>query len=110
MLISREDKIKWMKSLKVGNVVCDCKFDHLTINKIEEVYMPKQMSTGLASIILHDKVPVQIVDAFLLIRDWFCSKLGIVELVDKDLYLEDGGWCSAIHCCDPVNHTEPHPK
>jgi len=67
-----EDKKKWAKSLKVGDVVCDCRYKHLKIAEID----------GQES----DNV------------------------YDIQLVLEDGSCCSAIHCCDPVDHEWDHSK
>jgi hypothetical protein len=62
-------------------------------------------------VLCNDYVPVLLCDKII---DWHEStfkRLGLVRVVDKDLILEDGAQCSAMHCCDPVDHEEKdHPK
>ena len=63
-----EAKKAWAESLKVGDLVCDCRYKHLAIAEIhgEEDY-------------------------------------------DIQLVLEDGSCCSAMNCCDRVDHDWEHP-
>ncbi len=62
----------WVRSLDIGDTVCDCRYKHLKIIEIggkdsDNVY-------------------------------------------DISFVLEDGSNCSAIHCCNPVDHTWAHPE
>lgn len=99
----------WMQSLKIGDEVCDCRFLHLKIVSIDEIW------AGRTSKFLRDCIFAEIVP--LSISDWLwnkysllCKKIGYLELYDKELELEDGNSCSAMHCCDPVEHFESHPN
>lgn len=107
--MSTKSKLDWMKSLKVGDEVCDCRYKHLSIKEIECVTVPIGRNF-LSKIIYHDWVPIN--TSFKLDTLWerFCDLLKLTYLVDKDLTLEDGGMCSAMHCCDPVDHRENHPS
>jgi len=64
-----EVKSAWAKSLKVGDEVCDCRYQHLKIAEI------KYFGEGDDDILL---------------------------------VLEDGARCSALYCCDPVDHEWSH--
>lgn len=91
-----------IKCLKVGDMVCDCRFQHLRVKSIEEVWLPRK--TAFYNFIgntewLSDSVACFIMD----LHDKLFRFLGITELVDKDVILEDGAHCSASACLDPVN-------
>jgi putative endonuclease len=57
---------KWIDSLKIGDMVCDCRYRHSEI-----------------------------------------VRFTVSGSKDKDLRLDDEFFCSARHCCDPVDHP-PH--
>ncbi|KKM93273.1 hypothetical protein LCGC14_1210100 [marine sediment metagenome] len=102
------DKKTWIESLSVGDSVCDCRFKHLKISKIYEVWTPIAPSNILFK--LTDWIPLAIFSFIWDARGWLYTKLGLVTLTDKDLILEDGAQCSAQHCCDPVDHAREHPN
>lgn len=45
-----------------------------------------------------------------LVCDCRFRHLRVVERDGDDLVLEDGSRCSLLHCCDPPDHVEPHPR
>jgi hypothetical protein len=101
------DKAEWIKSLKVGDQVCDCRFQHHTIVSLEEEWRPIWLSPKWMT----DWMPVFLFDWCFYAEQWICRKIGRMELIDKTLMLDDGANCSAKHCCDPIDHSpERHPK
>ena len=104
------DKEKWLKSLSVGDTVCDCRFKHLQIRKICEVWIPVTPSHILWKIMTCKLWPLIVFETFYNIYNWVNRKLGRLKLADKDLILEDGQSCSAVYCCDPVDHEWKHPE
>jgi hypothetical protein len=100
-------KIKWMTTLQVGDVVCDCRYKHISIKELSPCYLPWYPKL-LQKLIFSLPDPVfDIID-----RVWcfVMRKLHITSLVDKDLILEDGSHCSAMSCCDNSNHEWKHPS
>lgn len=83
-----------MLSLKVGDVVCDCRFKHLKIVEIHEEWWSS-------------------VPKWLLWTPLFLH--GLIEhfvpetLHDKRLVFEDGQSCSALNCVHAVPHDWEHP-
>jgi len=101
-------KLKWMRSLKVGDLVCDCRYLHKKIINISErkmVWYPRIVRM----IMFHQHMPDKISDFFDDVWDFTFRFLGITEVVDKDLTLEGGSCCSAMHCCDDADHEWEHP-
>ena len=103
--MTKEQKYKWMQTLKVGDSVCDCRFNHQKIVKIEDeiTYDPKSIRflAYLPSIIFNSLVKLII---------WIRKEFGLKRLVDRTFTLEDGLVCSAMYCCDPIDHKESHPE
>jgi len=93
---STSDRNRWIKSLKVGDVVCDCRYRHLKIVDLTEERWPP---TFIEKAICH--IPNEKIINFLY---WMCDVLRISILFDKTLTLEDGNSCSAVYCCEPVDH------
>jgi hypothetical protein len=94
-----------MRTLEVGDYVCDCRFEHLKIAEIEECWVVNGDSILNR---LPDWVPDIVWHTAHDIREYVLRKIGILTLVDKDLVLEDGQHCSAMHCCDPIEHGWKH--
>lgn len=101
-MISKE---QWIKELKVGDRVCDCRFEHLAIKGIvDDHVMWRPMLYWWITGLFPFKVQDWIDDGW----DKLGRKLGIARLVDRTLVLENGSVCSAKHCCDPVEHDWDH--
>jgi hypothetical protein len=104
-MIVMQGKDKWIRSLKVGDKVCDCRYEHLAIKEIMDDTM-----------VWRPPFYWWIVDLFpTRVQDWIDDtweiigrRLGIECLVDRTLILEDNSQCSAMHCCDPVAHDWDH--
>lgn len=106
---NEKSQYEWMKNLRVGDTVCDCRFKHITIASIHESYIVK-FPNWLKNIVFADWMPFRIGN---FLDDLFCMisrKIGNIELSDKDLVLEDGAHCSAMHCCNPPEHLWDHPQ
>ena len=91
---------EWMRSLKVGDTICDCREKHLKIIEIEESHMPKRSLNFLLGWVLNFPYSEYLYDFFY--DRW------PTEVADKDLLLEDGSRCSAMSCADPVPHDWKH--
>lgn len=103
-------KLVWIKTLQIGDVVCDCRFKHLRISTIIDVNrqgMDRVSSWFIRHLgFLPDLILFDVIDRFIHLRP-VASILNYVagdKLIDRDLILEDGMHCSAIHCCDPADH------
>jgi hypothetical protein len=92
---------EWIKSLKVGDIVCDCRGKHLKIETIEEEYC-NPIPKWLFELIYSEHIKLEysfILEGFL---QKVFSKILAPKLYNKTLCLEDGAYCSAKNCCiDP---------
>lgn len=95
--------LKWIQSLQVGDVVCDCRGKHLKISEVEEVYLDHHPQ-WIRNIVFHDRMPLVLSDILFNLANWCIKKK--TYLYDKDLTLEDGAHCSARHCCEPADHSD----
>lgn len=82
--------------LQVGDVVCDCRFRHLEVKGIKELWCTTR---SLARLFWW--APDRMWD--------FLEKIWPQELYNKHLTLEDHNQCSAKDCCDVVPHDWEHP-
>lgn len=99
------ERMVWVKSLKIGDVVCDCKFKHqkiIDLNEESVVIYP----LWLYNIIFSDLMPDWVGN----FSDKVCRFFNLTRLTDKNLVLEDGNYCSAIHCCNKPDHFSSHPN
>ena len=98
----------WWKELKVGDTVCDCRFQHLTIVKIQRNHIKRYSLPFFFNTPewWNDYAPEWADDLLWRAQEVTPYRL---ELVDMDLTLEDGAMCSAKHCCSPINHEWAHP-
>lgn len=96
-----------MQSLQVGDKVCDCRFLHLKIISIEERWRVRS-SKFLRAIVFAELLPMKFSDWLWDNYCLLCRKFNYLELDDKDLELEDGNCCSAMYCCDPIDHIKSH--
>lgn len=99
-----KSKEKWIKTLRVGDIVCDCRELHLSIKTIELEYCPR--FTILRRLIWY--LHMDWLDEYLrkVPRNWFSKFFS--EVCDAHITLTDGNSCSAFHCCDPVDHSWEH--
>lgn len=104
-------KIQWVKSLQIGDEVCDCCLNHQKIVGIWECYeyVPAFIRRSYFYC-LPLWVPDRIDDLVYNTMAWPFKFLGYRRLLDKDLILEDGSHCSAMSCCDPADHKWKHPE
>lgn len=102
----RQAKRSWMESLKVGDQVCDCGLRHLKIVNVTECWMP--VPSNLFLKLTPDWLPDKLWHWIWQVHDFVCRKLNLMSLVDKDLILEGGYHCSAMSCCDPIDHEWKH--
>lgn len=101
------NKKEWIRQLRVGDKVCDCRYEHVEIQEITDdmgVWRP----WIYRQIIFSDWMPITFTDLIDGIWEWIGKRLGIMILVDRTLILKDGNSCSAKHCCDPVEHEWEH--
>ena len=97
------NKINWVRRLKIGDVVCDCRFKHLPIKKLDPcfvVWFPRI----LRNIVFADIMPEKLSDW---LDDHWCSlmhKLGLLECTDYNITLSDDRQCSAMDCCTPIDN------
>jgi hypothetical protein len=94
----KQDRMAWMRGLKVGDTVCDCRYKHLKIASIEEeIYPWRWIHTATRW------TPLPVYYFFQAVA----RLLRMTSLQGKELTLEDGACCSALSCCDPAeDHTE----
>jgi hypothetical protein len=95
--------MKWVKSLKVGDVVCDCRYYHSTIKEIHPVrygWMPGLVWSLINADWIHHDISYWIDVQW----DKLTNRLKLTELHDYNLTFEDGYGCSAFNCCGPIDH------
>lgn len=98
------DKEEWMRQLKVGDVVCDCRYRHVKITAIDEESGAVSMPVWLHRVLLW--MPNFIFHRSCTVWNWVNEKLNRIEVYDKFLTTEDDFCCSAMSCCSPPNHDE----
>lgn len=102
-------ELKDAKKLKVGDIVCDCRYRHIRIKEVEDVYSNGGIFRTLmlrTPTWLPDFLYDNLCDFF----DWAAERFGTQELVCVDLTLEDGANCSAVRCCNLPDHKWAHPS
>jgi hypothetical protein len=96
-------KLNWVKGLKVGDVIRDCRQRHVRISRIEtDSIVP--IAEWVRAILYASWLPFFIGNLLDYLYCWAAHKLGKVEVVDRSLVLEDGAYCSAMNCCDPPHN------
>lgn len=92
---------EWLKNLKVGDMVCDCRYKHIKVKAFsEERYAPKWIEKIFYPLLGKDR--------YYRFEAWLCSHESLSMLYDKQLVLEDDRYCSAVNCCSPVDHEDNH--
>ena len=91
----------WWRTLKVGDLVCTCRYEHRQITKIEDVTEAKNDVAHMLPIMMAMVcVPV---GALLW---WVIQKKAATIVVDRIVYFSDGATCHATLCLtDPANCT-----
>ena len=89
----------WLPSLKVGDIVNDCRNKNLAVTEIRFEYRVT-MPRWLRRILLWERFPIWVYEK----ADSLFYRLGFRKLTDAELVLEDGAYCSVMHCCDPVEY------
>ena len=98
-------ELKRVRQLKVGDLVCDCRYKHLRIKELTPRYMTWE--SWIARQIIFCKLwPQRFTDALEIAWRKITNVLGIKEFIDYDVMLEDGNCCSAFHCLSAVDHEE----
>jgi hypothetical protein len=87
---------KWWLTLKVGDVVCDCRYRHVEIVEIREVTEGKG-NWGL----LTWAIAMFSVQKASSVTDWLDRK-GETEPIERLIYFADGSRCFASKCLDPA--------
>ena len=95
----------WWMDLKIGDEVCDCSFTHQKIVKLDKEFLDRYHF--LWYIYVPDWAPDLLDEALWWIQDKFPTHK---VWVDSMLILDNRAVCSARHCCDPVDHNQPHPS
>jgi len=95
------EKLAWARGLKVGDMVCDCRYKHLIIKEVKICKGIHPVAAWLA-----DKLTIWMgedSDFGFRIYCWLedlAYKVGFRTYVDSNLILEDDVHCSAMACCD----------
>ena len=103
------DRMKWVRQLKVGDLVCDCRYKHVRIKELKPLrvpWMPRIIRQIIFSDILSDRVSDALDDAWEKLMDF----LNIKEIYDYNVVTEDGFGCSAFNCLGPADHNEEDHK
>ncbi len=103
------EKREWARNLKVGDLVCDCRYKHLQIAKLNQEHCVRYPK-WLRNLLFADWMPGRLSDPLDDAYCWVSRKIGNEEYVDSDLILEDGSGCSAMSCCSPYNHAWEDPE
>lgn len=98
-------KMKWIRQLKVGDLVCDCRYKHVRIKELRPVYYP-WMPFMVRKVIFSDFLPMRLTDALENAWEKLMRALHIMELHDYNVIGEDGSGCSAYNCLDKADHDE----
>ena len=108
----KRKKSKWLTNLQVGDIVCNCRYEHLAI---KDMCVEPTLNSSLMWLIFK----VMPTGMALTTRDFLLDKLMgedekrfipiLMEVYDADLILDDGSSCSARHCCWMPDHPWPHP-
>lgn len=91
-------KLRWMRKLSVGDTVCDCRYVHSKITSFEvNRYPPKWIMYIVA------QVPGEIGNKLCKLTKATLKKIGLTQVEDKRVTVEDGHSFSIMSCCDPVD-------
>jgi len=94
------DKLRWLQSLQVGDMVCDCRYKHLRITNISVEYWIPEWARKIVEVVNYCS------------PHWACSldswfrESRFAYVGDALVTLEDGCMFSVNDCCDPADHHE----
>ena len=90
---------RWMRKIKVGDTVCDCRYKHSKVISIDHVdRYPWRWVT-----LITGYIPWKLGDVIFEFSKVACRKLGLTSIVDKRVTVEDGHSFNLLACCDPVH-------
>lgn len=91
-----EQRLEWVRAIKVGDVVCTCQRRHLRVTRIEDVIEPKSDALAVATWTLGIvSVPAAVFLQALL------SQVAPGIVAERIVYFADGTNCHATSCLDP---------
>lgn len=88
-------KEQWIKELRAGDIVCTCRYEHREIVRIEDNKRPAGNLILIPWILAVICLPAAVVI-------YLIMEMGPRETHDRTVYFEDGRFCSARHCLDPI--------
>jgi hypothetical protein len=97
-----DDLPQWIRDLKVGDRVCNCRYEHLTIQSIEDEAWPVRAPHWLEA--LTDMLPSAIRTWIWRAIEWVQWSMDHVVITDRLLKLSDGSEYYAKPCCSPDGH------
>ena len=103
--MKNDDHLQWIKNLKVGDLVCDCNYNHVPIIELHKELSLKPFWLKLMGILpsfVWNITWMFLLDDFLHHNKW------TTNFYDYTLVLKGGAVCSARHCCHPVPHEWDH--
>jgi len=86
---------KWLLSLKPGDLVCDCRYQHRKIARITDVHEPDGNWAMCAWV-----VAMFSVDAAVVVNNALCRTAGKV-VIERVVFFQDGSSCRAGECLSP---------
>ena len=98
-------RMNWIKSLKVGDIVCDCRYKHLKIKEITNEY---RLAIPVSVYIVFSYFPRWVERILCMMVEGIFHKLNLTEIRDRQIIMEDGHGCSADGCCDSPDHIWKH--
>ena len=92
----------WIRSIAVGDVVCNCNYQHRRVSNIVDEVWPRPTPGWLDRIIdvLPGRLGIMLDDA---VRATFV-RLGMCRIVDRQLFFADGSTYYARPCCSLGDH------
>lgn len=94
------DKLEWIRTLKPGDTVCDCRFRHAPIKTIKFDRASRDWVRKILWLLpnlVADRIQLGL---------WGRKVWGFTSVIDAEIEIDDGWHCSARHCCDPIDtHT-----
>lgn len=97
----------WAQSLKAGDLVQDCRFRVVEISAVKHDFGGIQYGwpEKIYKFFLWLPLPIKL---------WYWFEYKVYKLlpkgryIDTQLTLEDGGYCSAMACCDRLKEEAPY--
>jgi len=99
-------KLSWAASLQAGDIVCDCRYNHVKIIKTEQCIIDFPL-LDVYRALMFNWTPYWVERLLWKLQRRFIPHK--IYINDYLLTLEGGRQCSAMDCCDPADHPEKHP-